>query len=193
MGCHHFDPIFRCLNLTAPTSVTAEPSEVFPETAPTAATITYQFPRRDDRPPVKLVWYDGGRRPPRPPELEEGREMSDQFGGTLYVGDQGKILTGGLADSVRLIPEEKMKAYQRPAPSLKRSPGHYQEFIDACKVGDRAGADFAYGGPLTEAVLLGNVALRRPGKTLAWDGVAAQVTNDATANALLQPSERKGW
>ncbi len=193
MGCHHFDPIFRSLRLTAPTSVRAEASEHFPETAPKAATITYAFPARGDWPPVKLVWHDGGHEPARPPELEEGRKMSDSFGGTLYIGSRGKILTGGLADSVRLIPEEKMKAYQRPNTSLKRSPGHYQEFIDACKGGDPAGAEFGYGGALTEAVLLGNVALRRPGITLEWDAAQMQISNDTAANTYLKPSSRKGW
>lgn len=193
MGCHHFDPIFRSLELTAPTAITSQADAAFQETAPKASTITFEFPSRGQRPPVKVVWYDGGREPPRPPELEEGRKMSDTFGGTLYMGDKGKILTGGLADSVRLIPEERMKAYQRPEPSLPRSPGHYEEFITACKGGPAAGANFAYGGPLTEAVLLGNVALRCPGERLEWDAGKMRVTNLDRANAYLGTEDRQGW
>ncbi len=193
MGCHHLDPIFRSLKLTTPTTVTAEASDCFPETAPAASTITYQFPARQGLPQVKLVWYDGGRQPERPPELEEGRKMSDSFGGTLYIGRSGKILTGGLADSVRLIPEEKMKVYQRPEPSLPRSEGHYEEFIAACKGGPAAGANFDYGGPLTEAVLLGNVALRCPGETLEWDTTQLKITNLDEANAYVHADERQGW
>ena len=193
MGCHHFDPIFRSLKLTAPVSVVADTSELFRETAPKSATITYEFPARGDWPPVKVVWYDGGRKPERPDELEEGRKMSDAFGGTLYVGSRGKILTGGLADGVRIIPEEKMKAYTRPKPTLPRSPGHYQEFIHACKGGPPAGADFAYGGPLTEAVLLGNVAIRAAGRRLEWDAKSGEVTNLPGANRFLQADYRRGW
>ena len=193
MGCHHFDPIFRSLKLTAPTSVFAECSESFAETAPKQSTITYQFPARGERPALKVVWYDGGRMPERPAELEEGRKMSDQFGGTLYVGKKGKILTGGLADTVRIIPEEKMKAYKRPEPSLARSEGHYQEFITACKGGPAAGANFSYGGPLTETVLLGNVAIRAAGKRLDWDAEKMLITNVAEANAFIQSEVRQGW
>lgn len=194
MGCHHFDPIYRSLRLTAPTAVEAAADvKTFAETAPPAATITYHFPEREGFAPVKVVWYDGGREPARPPELEADRKMSDTFGGTLYLGDRGKILTGGLADGVRLIPETKMRAYQRPQATLKRSPGHYQEFIGACKGGPPAGANFAYGGPLTEAVLLGNVALRFPGQRLEWDAQRLRVTNVDAANAFIQSEDRKGW
>ncbi|MEM7386375.1 MAG: Gfo/Idh/MocA family oxidoreductase [Verrucomicrobiota bacterium] len=159
MGCHHMDPIFRALHLKNPISVEAESTPTFTETFPKEATATYQFPARDHMPPVKLVWYDGNRKPARPAELEEGRKMSDHYGGTLYVGDRGKILTGGLGDGPRLIPEEKMKNYQRPAKTLERSPGHYEEWAAAIKGGPKCGADFSYGGPLTEAVLLGNEAI----------------------------------
>ena len=160
MGCHHFDPIFRALDLDTPDSVEAEASDKHVETAPKSSTVRYQFPARGDKPRVTLVWYDGGREPPRPEELEKDREMSDHFGGTLYIGSKGKILTGGLGDSPRLIPETAMQAYQRPAKTLKRSPGHYEEFILAAKGGEKAGAEFAYGGKLTEMVLLGNEAIR---------------------------------
>ncbi len=193
MGCHHMDPIFRALQLGAPTSVKAEVSETFPETAPKASTITFQFPSREELPGVKLVWYDGGREPERPAELEEDRKMSDVFGGTLYVGDKGKLLTGGLGDGPRLIPESKMQAFSRPKPTLTRSPGHYQEFINACKGGPAAGAAFSYGGPLTETVLLGNVAIRAAGKTLEWDAPSMKITNDADANAFVDAVYRTGW
>ncbi len=193
MGCHHFDPIFRSLKLTAPTSVQAEASGLSNETAPKASTITYQFPKRDGFPPVKIVWYDGKRMPERPAELEANRQMGDHFGGTLYIGNKGKIMTGGLGDGVRLIPEKAMQAYKRPSATLPRSSGHYQEFIDACKGGQPAGANFSYSGPLTEAVLLGNVALRTPGERLEWDPNKMAVTNMAAANAFISSEDRIEW
>lgn len=193
MGCHHFDPIFRSLKLTAPTSVQAEASGLSKETAPKASTITYQFPKRDGFPPVKIVWHDGKRVPERPAELEANRQMGDHFGGTLYIGNKGKIMTGGLGDGVRLIPEKAMQAYKRPSATLPRSSGHYQEFIDACKGGQPAGANFSYSGPLTEAVLLGNVALRTPGERLEWDPNKMAVTNMAAANAFISSEDRIEW
>lgn len=190
MGCHHFDPIFRALNLTTPATVEAEGEGINDETAPDKATIIYEFPARGDQPPVKIVWYDGGNKPPRPEELEHGRRMDSQYGGTLYIGDKGKILTGGLGESPRIIPESKMKAATLPEKTLTRSPGHYKEWILAAKGGAPAGADFSYGGPVTEAVLLGNVALRA-GEKLTWDPDKLEITNSATATALLSKVYRK--
>lgn len=192
MGCHHLDPIFRALQLSAPLTIEAETSDRHPETAPKSSTITYHFPERGERPPVKLVWYDGGRMPERPEELEPGREMSDQFGGTLYVGSKGKLLTGGLGDGPRLIPESAMQAYRRPERTLQRSPGHYEEFVLACKGGPAAGAAFDYGARLTETALLGNVAIRA-GHKLEWDAAQGRVTNHDAANAFIEEAGRVGW
>ena len=73
---------------------------------------------------------------------------------------------------------------------LPRSPGHYEEWINACKGGEPAGANFDFAGPLTEAVLLGNIAIRT-GKKLLWDG--KNVTNVPEANAYINPPYREGW
>ncbi|MFB0524236.1 MAG: Gfo/Idh/MocA family protein, partial [Phycisphaerae bacterium] len=73
MAVHNADPAFFCLDLDAPTAVEAESSPVNNETFPKWSIITYYFPAKGSRPPVKLVWYDGGKLPPRPPELEEQR------------------------------------------------------------------------------------------------------------------------
>ena len=101
---------------------------------------------------VTVKWYDGGLKPSRPEELEDGRMMGTN--GTLFVGDKGKILDG------RIIPESKQKEYAMPEKTIKSSPGHYQEWIAACKGGEPAGSCFDWAGPLTEVVLLGNIALR---------------------------------
>ena len=107
--------------------------------------------------------------PSRPEELEDGRQMGDAYGGTLYIGSKGKIICGSHgANSLRILPEEKMQAYQRPVKTLPRSIGHRKEWIEACKGGQAAGANFDYSGPMTETVLLGNVALRL-GKKIEWD------------------------
>ena len=204
MGCHIFDPIFWALKLGHPTSVEASHS-IFvrepmnwnkqrnTESFPQASIVHYRFPARGEMPPLKLTWYDGGLMPETPEELEEGRKMGDQFGGVLYIGDNGKILTGSHgANGVRIIPESKMNAYQKPAATLARSIGHREEWIEACKGGQPAGANFDYAGPLTEVVLLGNIALRT-GKKLLWDGENMKFTNVPEANQYLHRKYRSGW
>ena len=85
-----------------------------------------------------------------------------------------------------------MKGFKPPEPTLPRSPGHCQEWLDACKGGPKPLADFDYSGPLTEMVLLGNVAIRA-GKNLTWDGANMKVTNVPEANEYLHREYRQGW
>jgi len=192
IGCHALDPVFRVLKLGHPTSVEAVSTLVNNETYPVASVVHYQFPARGDMSAVKLTWYDGGMRPPRPDELEDDRQMGTN--GALYIGDKGKMLNG------RLIPESKMSEYKKPEPTIPRSPGHHIEWIEACKGGKPAGSNFPdHAGPLAQAVLLGNVALRpelkeRMNRTkLMWDGENMKITNVPDANQFLQREYRKGW
>lgn len=195
IGCHACDPVFRALKLGQPVSVQASSSRVNKETYPLASMVTYQFPARGDLPPVKLVWYDGGMRPPRPEELEEGAEMGAN--GHLFIGDGGKILSQ--KRGYELIPAKRQKDYGAPPRKLPRSVGHYKEWIEACKGGKPAGSNFDWAGPLTEVVLLGNVALRQQlreeltTKKLLWDGVNLRFTNSEEANKALKCEYREGW
>jgi len=193
MGCHGFDPIYRALKLGHPTSVCASSTKLFPETAPLASIIYYDFPARRNMPSVKVTWYDGGLKPDRPDVLEAGRKFGDDnFGGILFKGDDGMIMTGGLGQSPRIIPEKQMKAYPKPEKSLQRSVGHYNEWLKACKGGNPAGCDFKYAGPLTESVLLGNIAIRT-GKKLFWDAENMNITNDKEANKYISEPYHNGW
>jgi len=197
IGCHTFDPVFRALKLGHPISVEATSARVNEETYPLASMVTYEFPARDEMPPMKLVWYDGGLRPPRPPELEDGREMPTVTG-ALLIGDKGKILSQ--QRGARLIPEKRAVEYGKPPQKLERSPGHFVEWIQACKGGkEKPGSNFDWAGPLTEVVLLGNIALRlklRGEMTkhkLLWDPVKFQFTNLPEANQFLRREYRNGW
>jgi predicted dehydrogenase len=192
MGCHIFDPVFRALKLGHPTIVEASSTKVNSETFPLASIVHYEFPARAGMPPVKLTWYDGGLRPARPEELEPGRRFSGDIGSLLFVGETGKILMSSFRGGPRLIPEAKMQVYERPARTIPRSIGHYREWLEACKGGQKAGANFDYGGPLTEVVLLGNVAIRT-GKKLDWDGPNMKVTNVPEANEYLHRPYCGGW
>ena len=191
-GVHTFDPICWALDLKYPTSVEATSLGGNEQTHPLATIVTYQFPRRGNKGPVKLVWYDGFR-PPRPEELEDGRQFGDKGGGILFVGDKGKIMSGYTGSSPRIIPESKMKAYKLPEQTIPRIKGtHEQDWVRAIKNQGRAGADFDYSGPLNETVLLGNVAKRLDGRIL-WNGPDMTITNNKDANQYLRPQYRQGW
>ena len=190
MGCHVLDPVFRALKLGHPTSVRAESTPFNRDSYPTASTVYYEFPARGDMPPVKLTWYDGGRLPERPAELEAGRRMPES--GTIFVGDNGKIISDEYSGAPRIIPESKMKAYKVPPKTLPRSIGHHEEWVAACKGGKPAGSNFEFASLMTQVVLLGNVALRA-GEKLQWDGANMKVTNVAAANDYLHRPYREGW
>ena len=191
IGCHSIDPIWRALKLKCPVSVEASCTLVNNETYPVASMVTYNFGARGDMAPVKMTWYDGGLRPPRPKELKEGQQFGTN--GTLFVGDKGKMF------GYTIIPESLRKEFGKPPKVLDRSPGHHQEWIDACKGGKHAGSNFDHAGPLAEAVLLGNVALRPEikekltNKSLLWDGPALKFTNMPEANKYLHTEYREGW
>jgi predicted dehydrogenase len=189
MGCHIFDPAFWALELKYPDSVQAHPGPFNPETYPTALAVRYEFPARGDQPPVTLTWYDGDRKPFLPKELESNRKLPSQGG--LYVGEKGTILYPHMG-APRLIPESKMKGFKAPKPFLPRGVNHYQEWINACKGGPQTLSNFDYAGPLSESVLLGNVAIRA-GERLFWDGENMKVTNSDKANTFLQREYRPGW
>jgi hypothetical protein len=192
IGCHQFVAIFRALKLGYPTSVEACSSGVNSETAPLASIVRYDFPAREGMPALKLTWYDGGLMPARPEELQDGLRFGDADD-NLYIGDKGKML------GHRLLPEARSKEYGKPPQALPRSPGHHKEWINACKGGPPAGSNFDVAGPLTEVVLLGNVALRmgqqlyEKGLKLYYDGPNMKVTNLPEANKYIRSEYREGW
>jgi predicted dehydrogenase len=189
MGCHIIDPAWWALDLTYPTSVEADPGPFNNETYPQKTIVKWKFPARGNLPPVTVTWYDGANKPPRPKELEKQRKLPGQGG--LYYGDKGTLLAphGG---NPRLIPESKMKDFDMPEPFLGRGTNHYQEWIKACKGGPKPLSNFDYAGPLTETILLGNIAARA-GEKLQWDGPNLKVTNMPEANRFLRREYRQGW
>jgi len=191
IGCHSLDHVFRALKLGHPTSVQASCTLVNKETYPAASTVHFEFPARPVLPAVRLTWYDGGLKPPRPDEMDQDEQMGTS--GTLFIGDKDKML------GHRLIPESRRIEYGKPPQMLPRSPGHFVEWIEACKGGKAPGSNFDHAGPLTEVVLLGNVALRpeiRDKLTrtkLQWDGKKMMFTNMPEANEFLRRDYRQGW
>ncbi len=187
MGCYSFDTLFRVLDLQSPTRIESSSTPVFPESYPAASVIHFRFPSRWDR-PVEVHWYDGGIKPPAPAELE-GEPLPAE--GMLLVGEKGKILAEFTGGRARLIPAAAMEAFEAPPKTLPRSPGHYDEWIRAAMgAGETPAANFEFAGRVTEAILLGNVAVRT-GQTLRLDGPT--ITAPAEARDLLQSTYRSGW
>jgi predicted dehydrogenase len=206
MACHVLDPVFSALKLKYPTSVEASCStyvaigkmwekEENTESFPRASIVHYNFPARGDMPPVKLTWYDGGLMPQRPEELEPRRKMADgSSSGAILVGEKGKLMYGEYGDHPRLIPETKMREYKRPPKTLPRiKVSHEMNWVQACKGGKPASSNFDYSGPFTEMVVMGNLAIRFPGRRLDWDGQNMKVTNLPDANEFVHRQYRQGW
>lgn len=221
MACHIIDPAFKALKLGYPDSAEAVAStftenwqeRTYQDSPPNSTMIRFEFPAREDMDPVTLTWYDGGIKPWNPPELEEGEMMGDDGGGVLFVGDKGKIACSVYAENPTLLPSKLMKDFKEPDPVLPRIEGsiggHQTSWVEACKGGPKPSSSFDYAGPLTETVLMGNLAVRsffhttgknnrnRPQfagrKKLLWDGPNMRITNFEPANQYVRREYRKGW
>jgi len=197
--CHVVDPSFWALNLDAPTTVLAEAGDYDPAkqglTYPSGTKITFEFPARKGRGPVKLVWHDGSVQIPRPPQF--GPDDKIPGTGAVLLGEKGMIVHGSHGGGgCYLIPETLMDQHSgknAPPEKIPRIKGHAWDWVDAIRNGRQAGSSFDYGGPLTQVALLGLIALRLPGQTLEWNDQKARFTNHAAANAFLHPEYRKGW
>ncbi len=120
------------------------------------------------------------------------RRAGQGSNGSLFIGEKGMITTGTYGENTRLLPMSRMKDYKWPATFLTRSPGHYRDWIRACKGGEPACSNFEKAAPFTEWIALGVLALRFEGK-LEWDAAQMRITNNPAANELLKPYVRSGW
>ncbi len=192
MGCHILDPVFQALKLKYPTSVQGSSSQVNTESAPIASKIKYEFPARENMPklampPVDLYWYDGGLKPDRPEDLDEGIPMGDGNGGALFIGTKGKIACGLFGDNHIMFPRELRENYTNPSKTIRRitdgTNGHWNDWVRACKESPEnrveTSSNFEYSGPLSESVVMGNLAIRLQelNKKLKWDGENMRITN----------------
>jgi predicted dehydrogenase len=190
--CHNFDPAFWALNLRDPLSI--EASGVGPDAYVGAlgAMYTYHFGPRGKMPPVKFTWYDGGLMPPRPEGLDDDDQLGANGNGILFVGTKGLLTCAGWGGRPTLLPSSKSDSYKRPPKTLPRSKGHHRDWLDACKGGTPASANFEYGAALTEVALLGPIALRL-GKKIHWDAGAMKVSNSPEAERFVKETYRAGW
>jgi predicted dehydrogenase len=184
MACHHVDLPFWALKLRAPSTIEAEGPPVHPETCPLGLIVHYEFPKRDNLPPVKLTWYDGDK----VPKVLHGINVPGS--GNLFVGEKGMLVAD--YDQHKLFPEAAFAGYVPPPKTIPDSIGHHAEWLLACKTGSPTTCSFDYSGALTETVLLGNVAYRT-GQKLEWDPSSMKATNCAAADPYLRKEYRSGW
>jgi hypothetical protein len=123
----------------------------------------------------------------------EGRPINRPDGsGAVFVGTKGCLTADNYGGNIRLLPKARHEAYKLPSQVLSRSPGHYADWIRACKGGEPSCSNFSVAGPFSEIVQLGALATRFEGK-LEWDSEKMRVVNRPEANAYLKPKFRKGW
>ncbi|MDB5174369.1 MAG: gfo/Idh/MocA family oxidoreductase [Phycisphaerales bacterium] len=186
LGSHWNDLPFWALKLKTPLTIEASGPAPHPEIAPASMSATYEYGARGELPPVKFTWHQGENKP----EIWKTGGIPKWGDGCLFIGDKGMLLAD--YDKHVLLPEKEFADFKRPAPTIARSPGHHEEWIEACKTGKPTAADFQYSGLLTEANHLGNVAFR-VGKKLKWDSVALRATNAPEADAYIRRERRAGW
>jgi hypothetical protein len=176
---------FMALDLREPSSVEAETSGHNKDSYPKWSIIRYTFPARDSRPALTMTWYDGGKKPPA--ELLDGQRP--RGGGVILIGEKGKMLAfGDTGGNYRLVGD-----VTKPKVEYVRSPGHFTEFARAIKGAPTPMSNFPdYAGPLTETVLLGNLAVWA-GKKVEWDARNLKAVNAPEVEPIIRPEYRKGY
>jgi predicted dehydrogenase len=185
MACHTLNMPFMALDLRNPTSVVAETAGNNKDSYPAWSIIRYEFAARDTRPAVSMTWYDGGKLPPadligKPPATS----------GSLVIGDKGKLYSPGDSGNAR----ELLGGATEVEVTYPQSPGHVEEWVRAIKGGEPAVSNFPdYASPLTETVLLGNLAVWADGKKIEWDAKNLRATNAPEVSHIIKREYRSGW
>jgi predicted dehydrogenase len=216
MGCHLIDPPFKTVGLGYPSEVECSIASTYevmwnaayhPESCPVSSYVKMKFPGKPGKPDVELHWMDGGIRPPRPDELGANEPMGDSDGGAIITGTKGKIMCGCYGRNPTLLPTSQMQGLNVPQTLARVPEGHYVQWVNACIAGYGKmplSSPFEYAGPLTETILMGNLALRSyqvkdangkfPGrKKLLWDAQNMKITNFDEANQFVKRDYRQGW
>lgn len=225
MACHIMEPPFRVLGLGYPTSAECSVGSVyvgefqrgyFPDSCPPSSHITLRFARPGQE-ELEFHWMDGGIQPTRPEELAPNEQMGDGGNGVIIEGTKGKMMCSTYGANPQLLPTSRTKDANVPQ-TLRRVPGgdsgHYNNWVEACIGGygseeyHNLSSPFSVAGPLTESVLMGNLAIRsydyrvpRPdnntqfdypgrGIKLLWDGANMKITNFDPANQFVKRTYR---
>ncbi|MEZ6088334.1 MAG: Gfo/Idh/MocA family oxidoreductase [Pirellulaceae bacterium] len=186
LGSHWNDLAYWAMKFDAPKTIEAFGPEPHPEIAPASMTAVYEYDARGDLPAAKHYWYQGTHKP----EIWKEKGIPQWGSGTLFIGEKGMLLSD--YGKHVLLPEQDFADFERPKQFIPDSPGHHQEWINACKGEGETGSPFSYAGPLTEANHLGNVAFR-VGEKLHWDSEQLKATNVDAERFLRRINPREGW
>ncbi|MBT8285936.1 MAG: Gfo/Idh/MocA family oxidoreductase [Flavobacteriaceae bacterium] len=226
MGCHIMETPFGVLDLGYPTEAEASCTTNwvgdfveadYSASCPASSIVRLKF-NAPNHGKIDLNWYDGGIMPDLPDELKDEESIGDTGGGTVFYGTKGILVCDVYSRNARLLPSEMMGLFSPPAPTLARvegsTGGHQRNWVEGCLLGTGTSSSFDRSGPLTEAVLMGNLAIKafqykelKEGKQLGdwdpysypgrrkimWDGDAMRVTNFEKANEWVRGTYRKGW
>jgi len=228
MGCHLIDPPFRVLGLGYPTEVESSVGAIYtkdwvpeylPESCPPSSRTQLKFPASKKNPTeLTMTWTDGGLRPFHPELIPADHPIGDDnsANGVLMIGEKGIMTCGtyGRNPKIYFNDGEILVSNNIESNNLLPEHGHQAAWVEACKEGFGKGkyqaltSSFNFAGPLTEAVLMGNLAIRSymvrnetsnnrfeyPGrKKLLWDGVNMKITNFDEANQFVKREYREGW
>lgn len=227
MACHIMEPAFSVLGLGYPISAECSVATpyienwtrgIYPESGPVASSITLSFKGKPGKPDVKLHWMDGGIQPERPDELGPNEMMGDGGNGAIFIGTKGKMICGTYGKFPNLLPTSRTAETKVPQ-TVERVPGgdngHYAAWVEAAIAGygsdkaNKLSSRFDIAGPLTESVLMGNLAIRSynlavkdsngkdsyPGRylKLLWDGPNMRITNFDLANQFIKRTYQNGY
>jgi hypothetical protein len=203
MACHTANMAFMACKLAYPTHVSAEAGDVNPETCPSWATVTLDFPARGDLPALKWFWYEGKRNSTKNlPPLELFHGENPPGSGSLLVGEKAILYSPNdygadfrfLGNNAKEVEAASKKVAESLPRNGKGDHGQKEEWVRAMRANDPkiALSNFAYAGMLTEAVLLGNVAIRC-GKKFEWNGPEFKAVGCPEADQYLKTEYRKGW
>lgn len=189
-ACHDVDGAFWALDLARPTRIESQMAGYSDQQiVPHGEIVYYDFDTRGEMPPVKLTWYGGGLKPQTPRDWPSNEPLPSR--GALFIGDDGILFQAGAGGDPRIL-GARGQEFQTPEPTLARSKGHYRDWLDACKGGEKASSHFGYGAGLTELALLG-VASMRLGKAIEWDADAMKATNLPEADPILKGHYREKY
>ena len=216
MGCHIIDPAFKTVGLGYPSEVECSVVNLYemmgtasyhPESFPAASTLKLKFPGKDGKKDVLLHWMDGGIMPERPEELSPEEKMGDNGGGAIIVGTKGKMMCSTYGNNPQLLPTSRTNENILPETIARVPEGHYVQWVNACIAGygkKELSSSFDYAGPLTETILMGNLALRAWNvkddkgvfigrKKLLWDAENMKITNFEEANQHVKREYKNNY
>lgn len=226
MGCHLIDPPYRVLGLGYPTEVESSVGAIYtrdwvpeylPESCPPSSRTQLKFKANEkNKVDITMTWTDGGLRPFHPDLIPADHPIGDNnsTNGVLMIGEKGIMTCGTYGRNPKIyLNSGELLTFKDEANQLPEN-GHQASWVEACKAGfgsskhNNLTSSFDFSGPLTESILMGNLAIRSymiraqgkngrynyPGrKKLLWDGENMRITNFEAANQFVKRTYREGW